>query len=275
MAVTTAQGFFDFTGRTVFVSGAGNVGQGIGNGKAVALVLARRGARVFAVDIVPEAVAETARLIRAEGGEVETHVADATQSDQVAAALEACVQRFGGLDILVNNVGGSAPGGAAEMTPEQWASQIDFNLTSAYLGCHHAIPHLLRQGGGVIVNIASIMGLRMSAERPHIGYSAAKQGLIGLSKSVAVQHARNGIRCNTVVPGLINTPLVETRIAKQMSASNLQAFMAKRHAQVPMGQMGSCWDVANAVMFLSSHEAGHITGTELVVDGGMSAALPA
>lgn len=272
--MSAPQGFFDFTGKTVFVSGAGNVGHGIGNGKAVALLLARRGARIFAVDISADAVAETARLIRAEGGEVETHVSDATQSDQVAHAFETCVERFGGLDILVNNVGGSAPGGAVELTPQQWAAQLDFNLTSAYLGCHHAIPHLLAQGGGAIVNIASIMALRMSAERPHIGYSAAKQGLIGLSKSVAMQHAKSGIRCNTVVPGLINTPLVEARIAKQLSASDLEGFIAKRNAQVPMGQMGSCWDVANAVMFLASREAGHITGTELVVDGGISAALP-
>ncbi len=263
----------DFTGKTVFVSGAGNVGNGVGNGKAIAIQMARRGAHVFAVDIVPEAVEQTVAMIRDEGNSVASHIADATSSESVRKAMAACVQKFGGIDVMINNVGGSAPGGAVEMTEENWSAQLDFNLTSVFLGCKHAIPHILARGGGAIVNLSSIAGLRMSAARSHVAYSAAKQGLIGLSKSVALQYATQGIRCNTVVPGLINTPLVETRLMKQLGAANFGDLVAKRNSQVPMGKMGTCWDVANAVVFLASDDAAYITGTELIVDGGIAAAM--
>ena len=263
----------DFTGKTVFVSGAGNVGHGIGNGKAIAIQMARRGAHVFAVDIVPEAVEQTVAMIAAEGHDAVSFIADATSSDAVRSAMAACADTFGGIDIVVNNVGGSAPGGAVEMAEADWDRQLAFNLTSVFLGCKHAIPHLLARGGGAIVNLSSIAGLRMSAARPHIAYSAAKQGVIGLSKSVALQYAGQGIRCNTVVPGLIDTPLVAARLTQQLGATSLADLVAKRNAQVPMGRMGTCWDVANAVVFLASDEAAHITATELVVDGGIAAAM--
>ncbi len=235
--------------------------------------MARRGAKVFAVDIAPEAVEQTVTMIRDEGNVAVSHIADATSSDAVCGALNACVETFGGLDAMVNNVGGSAPGGAVEMSEEDWGKQLTFNLTSTFLGCKHAIPHLLDRGGGAIVNLSSIAALRMSAGRSHIAYSAAKQGVIGLSKSVALQYAARGIRCNAVIPGLINTPLVETRLTGQLGAASFADLVAKRNAQVPMGRMGSCWDVANAVVFLASNDAGHITGTELLVDGGIGAAM--
>jgi len=263
----------NFEGKTVLVSGAGNVGFGIGNGKAIAVQMARRGAKVFAIDIVPEAVAETVSMIRAEGNTVFSHIADACSSDSVRDAMKACVEAYGGLDIVINNVGGSAPGGAVEISEEDWAKQIEFNLTSTFLGCKHAIPYMLAKGGGAIVNVASIAALRVTADRPHIAYSAAKQGIIGLTRSVAIQYAARGIRCNTLIPGLINTPLVETRLIRQLGASSFPELVAKRNAQVPMGKMGTCWDIANAAVFLASDEAGHITGTELIVDGGIAAAM--
>lgn len=271
--MTEIRDYFDLTGRTVFISGAGNVGKGIGNGKAVAILMARRGANIFAVDIVPEAVAETEAMIRAEGGSVRSHVADATDSAAVAAAMQACADAFGGIDVVVNNVGGSAPGGAAEMSEELWNRQIDFNLTSAFLGCKHAIPHLLARDGGAIVNMASIAALRMIPGRTHIAYTASKHGVIALSKSVAIQHAKAGIRCNTVVPGLINTPLIEERLTKQLGSADAASLIASRDAQVPMGKMGNCWDVANAALFLASDAAAHVTGTEILVDGGIAATM--
>jgi NAD(P)-dependent dehydrogenase (short-subunit alcohol dehydrogenase family) len=262
-----------FTGKCAFVNGAGSVGTGIGNGRATAMVMARQGAHVFATDIVPEALAETVRLIEEEGGTVVSHAADATSMASMNEAMAACIATFGGLDVMVNNVGGSAPGGAAEMDEQQWSHQIAFNLSSAFIGCKLAIPHLLDRGGGAIVNLASIAAVRMARDRTHVAYSAAKQGVIGLSKSVAVQHAAAGIRCNTVIPGLINTPLVEARLAKQLAADSVESLVAKRNAKVPMGRMGTCWDIANAVVFLASDEAAHITGTELLVDGGIAAAM--
>lgn len=271
--MTEGRGFFDFTGKVAFVGGAGNVGEGIGNGKAISILLARRGAAVFAVDIVPEAAQATVAMIRAEGGRAEAHVADATTSDSVAAAMAACAERFGGIDIVVNNVGGSAPGGAVEMSEDVWDAQIAFNLTSTMLGCKHSIPHLLARGGGVIVNMASIAALRMNAARPHIAYSAAKHGVIALSRSVAVQYAARGIRCNTVIPGLINTPLVAERLTRQLGVADVADLIARRDAQVPQGRMGTCWDVANAALYLAADEAAHVTGTELLVDGGIAAAM--
>ncbi|MFL1462357.1 SDR family NAD(P)-dependent oxidoreductase [Roseococcus sp. DSY-14] len=261
-------------GKVALVTGAGSVGPGWGNGKATAVLLARQGARVFCLDINPAAVAETVAIITGEGHEAQAHACDVTRSDEVREAVEACVARFGGLDILVNNVGGSAPGGAASMPEEAWDAQMDMNLRSVFLGCKHALPHLLARAPSAIVNLASIACLRMSEDRPHVAYSASKHGVIALSKSVAMEHARAGVRCNTVIPGLMHTPLVEHRLVRQLGANDAAALIAKRDAQVPMGKMGDGWDVAHAVLFLASGEARHITGTELLVDGGISARMP-
>jgi len=262
-------------GKVAVVTGAGSVGPGWGNGKATAVLLARQGAAVFAVDIDPDAVAETQRIIEGEGGTVFAHRCDMLDSDDVAAAMAACRGRFGRLDLLVNNVGGSHPGGPADMPEEVWDRQIDFNLKTAFLGCKHALPIMEAGGrGGAIVNVSSIAGLRMGATRVHSAYSASKAGIIGFSKSVAMAYAARGIRCNTVVPGLMHTPLVEHRLVRQLGANDAEALIAKRNASVPIGRMGTGWDMAHAALFLLSDEAGHITGTEIVVDGGISAAGP-
>ena len=264
----------DLTGKAAIVTGAGSVGPGWGNGKATAVLLARQGAAVFCIDNNPEAVAETVGLIAEEGGRAIAHTADVTDSEAVKAAFDAAVAAFGRLDILVNNVGGSAPGSAESMTEAVWDRQFDINLRSVFLGCKHAMPHLRAQKTAAIVNIASIAALRMSGDRPHIAYSASKMGVIGLSKSVAMDQAKHGIRCNTVVPGLMNTPLVENRLLRQLGANDAATLIAKRDAQVPTGKMGTGWDVAHAVLFLASDEAAYITGTEIIVDGGMSAMMP-
>lgn len=261
-------------GKVAFVTGAGSVGPGWGNGKATCVLMARQGAAVFAVDNRNEAVQETLGIIRNEGGQATAHVTDVTSSAEVAGAIEACVAAYGGLDILVNNVGGSFPGGAESLAEDDWERQIDFNLRSAFLCCKHALPHLKQRGRGAIVNLSSIAALRMSAERPHIAYSASKYAILALTKSIAMEHARTGVRCNTVVPGLMHTPLVEARLVRQLGANDAAQLIAKRDAQVPMGKMGDAWDVAHAVLFLASDEARHITGTELIVDGGISAAMP-
>jgi NAD(P)-dependent dehydrogenase (short-subunit alcohol dehydrogenase family) len=261
-------------GRVAIVTGAGSAGPGWGNGKATAVLLARQGAKVFAIDNRREAAEETVGIIATEGGDATPHVADVTISAEVAEAVAACVQTYGGLDILVNNVGGSHPGSAESMSEEEWDRQIDFNLRSAFLGCKHALPELRKRGRGAVVNLSSIAALRMSAERPHIAYSATKYGILALTRSVAMDQARHGIRCNTVVPGLMHTPLVEHRLVRQLGANDAAALIAKRNAQVPMGKMGDAWDIAHAVLFMASDEARHITGTDLVVDGGISAAMP-
>ncbi len=263
-------------GKVAIVTGAGSVGPGWGNGKATATLLARQGAAVFLVDINPPAAEETHGIIQSEAGTSAVHACDMTQSADVAAMVQACVKRFGRLDVLVNNVGGSAPGDPVSMAEDLWDRQIDFNLKTAFLGCKYAIPEMLKQGKGAIVNISSVAGMRndFGSGRNHVGYSASKAGVIQLSRSTAGAYAKQGIRVNTVVPGLMHTPLVETRLAKTVGNNDLAALIEARHKAVPMGRMGDAWDVAHAVLFLASDEARYITGTEIIVDGGLTAAMP-
>ncbi|MDX2204744.1 MAG: SDR family NAD(P)-dependent oxidoreductase [Hyphomicrobiaceae bacterium] len=259
-------------GKVAFVSGAGSVGEGWGNGKATAVLLARQGARVYGTDIREEAVAETRALVAAEGGTCEVAACDMTDADAVAACVEDCRAKFGCIDILVNNVGGSAPGTAASMSEQVWDTQMAHNLKTMFLAAKHVLPLMEAQGSGVVINLSSIAGLRMSAERPHVAYSTAKLGILGFTRSTAMAYAKKGIRCNTVIPGLMHTPLVEHRLAKSIAGGDVAALIARRDAAVPMGHMGTAWDVAHAILFLVSDEARYITGAELLVDGGLSAA---
>jgi NAD(P)-dependent dehydrogenase (short-subunit alcohol dehydrogenase family) len=266
----------DLTGKIAFITGAGSVGDDPnaeiwGNGKATAVLLARQGAKVFGVDLRKEAADVTKSIIDKEGGTCVTRAVDMTRSAEVEAAVTDCLDRFGRIDILVNNVGGSAPGSAVTMSEEVWDTQLDHNLKTTFLGCKHVIPVMEKQSKGAIVNIASIAGLRMSADRPHVAYSTTKLGLFAFTKSTAITYARQGIRCNTVVPGLMHTALVEHRLAKTIAANDLQGLINQRNARCPTGKMGTAWDIAHAVLYLASEEAGYITGTELVVDGGLTA----
>jgi NAD(P)-dependent dehydrogenase (short-subunit alcohol dehydrogenase family) len=263
-------------GKVAIVTGAGSVGPGWGNGRATATLLARQGAQLFLVDISPSAVHETLGVIEKEAGTAQVHQCDMTIAAEVEEMVQACVARFGRIDILVNNVGGSAPGDPVAMTEDVWDHQIDLNLKSAFLGCKYTIPVMLGQGRGAIVNIASVAGMRNDflSGRSHVGYSASKAGVIQLSRSVAGTYAKRNIRVNTVVPGLMHTPLVETRLARTIGGNDLQKLIDARNAAVPMGHMGDAWDVAHAVLFLASDEAKFITGTEIIVDGGSTAAMP-
>jgi NAD(P)-dependent dehydrogenase (short-subunit alcohol dehydrogenase family) len=255
-------------GKVALVIGAGAVGPGWGNGRATAALFAREGARVFGVDRSADALVETARSIA--GDAFASHVADVTRPEEIAALVEACQARFGRIDVLVNNVGGSAPGDPVSMAAEVWAHQLDHNLTYVFHSCKHVIPIMVRQGGGAVVNLASIAALRYFGTDV-AAYAAAKAGLIHFSRVTAVKYAPHNVRINTVVPGLMHTPLVEVRLAGERAAGDLAKLIAARHRQVPMGRMGDGWDVAHAVLFLASDEARYITATELVVDGGLAA----
>ena len=270
----------DMAGKVAIVAGAGSVGPAEseiwGNGKTTAILLARQGASVFLVDINETAVAASRSIIEAEGGTSAIHHCDLTVAADVQAMVQACLHRFKRIDILVNNVGGSAPGDPVSMTEEVWDRQIEFNLKTAFLGCKYVLPVMLDQGKGAIVNIASVAGMRNDflSNRSHVGYSAAKAAVIQLSRSVAGTYAKQGIRVNTVVPGLMHTPLVEYRLARTVGGNDAQKLIDARNAAVPMGHMGDAWDVAHAVLFLASDEARFITATEIVVDGGSTAAMP-
>jgi len=256
-------------GKVAIVCGAGSVGPGWGNGRATAVRFAEEGARVLAADIDAGRLEETVRRARDAGGDIETFACNATDSAAVAAMIAACRERFGRIDILVNNVGGSAAGGPADMSEDVWDAQIDFNLKSVFLGCKHVLPVMEAQGGGVIINLASTSGMRWTGAA-QVAYAASKAAVIQLSKVVAVQYAPKNIRVNTVVPGQLHTPMVEVRLAGQRTGGDVEALLRSRQARIPLGFMGDGTDTANAILFLASDEARFITGTEIVVDGGMT-----
>lgn len=260
--------------KIAIITGAGCVGPGWGNGRATAVAFAREGACVFAVDLHADAMEETVERTRAaigdNGGDIRTHIADMTDTAQVKAMVDACVAAFGRVDILVNNVGGPAGGGAVELSEEGWDHQIAFNLTSVFLACKHAIPVMTALGGGSIVNIASTSGLRWTGSAL-VAYASAKAGVIQFSRVTAVQYAKQGIRVNTVAPGQMHTPMVEAVLAGQRTGGDVAALLKTRLARIPLGFMGDGRDTAAAALFLASDEARFITGTEIVVDGGMTA----
>ncbi|KPQ12027.1 MAG: Dehydrogenase [Saliniramus fredricksonii] len=258
------------TDRIALVTGAGSSGPGFGNGKAIATIFARQGARIIGIDRDPAALEETGRLITQEGGSFTGHACDVTDEVSVTALFDLIARDFGRLDILVNNVGRSEPGGPVELTHAVWDEQMDVNLTSAFLTCKHALPMMEEQGGGAVVNVSSIAGLRYIG-KPQVAYAAAKAALIQMTRTTAVIYADRGIRLNCVVPGLMDTPLVR-RLAEKYAGGDYEGFAATRAKQVPMGRMGDSFDVAHAALFLASEEARYITGTEIVVDGGITAA---
>jgi NAD(P)-dependent dehydrogenase (short-subunit alcohol dehydrogenase family) len=256
-------------GKVVLVTGAGSVGPGWGNGRAMACRFAEEGAQVMGADREPGRMDETAQRIGAAGGVFEGIACDVTSSGSVAAMVARCIERFGRLDVLVNNVGGSARGGPVEMSEDVWDAQVDHNLKSVFLTCKHALPHLVAGGGGAIVNVSSTSGLRWTGAA-QIAYAATKAGVIQFSRVLAVQYAPQGVRVNTVVPGQLHTPMVEARLAGQRAGGDVEALLKQRQSRIPIPFMGDGRDTAAAALFLASDEARFITGTEIVVDGGMS-----
>ena len=255
--------------KVAIVTGAGSVGPGWGNGRATAVRFAEEGARIFGVDRNLDSTAETVERVKAVGGDIVVHQCDVTDSASVAAMVAACVERYGRIDVLVNIVGGSAHGGPVEMSEEVWDAQVDFNLKSVFLTLKHVLPVMERQKSGAIVNLASTSGIRFTGAF-QVGYAATKAGVIQMSRVVAVQYAAKGIRVNTVIPGQLHTPMVEARLARQRAGGDVEALLAQRQKRIPIGFMGDGRDTANAALYLASDEARFVTGTELVVDGGMS-----
>jgi NAD(P)-dependent dehydrogenase (short-subunit alcohol dehydrogenase family) len=257
-------------GKVALITGAGCIGPGWGNGRAMAVRFAQEGASVFAVDRNLDSVAETLARAGEFGTAITPHCCDVTDAAAVAAMAQACLDAYRRIDILINNVGGSAAGGPVEMTEEVWDAQVDVNLKSVFLACKHVLPVMERQRGGAVINVASTSGLRFTGAT-QVAYAATKAGIIQFTKVVAVQYASKGIRVNTVVPGQLHTPMVEARLARQRTGGDVEALLKQRVSRIPLGFMGDGRDTANAALFLASDEARFITGTEIVVDGGMTA----
>ena len=256
-------------GKVALVTGAGSVGPGWGNGKATSALYAREGARVFLVDYNLEAAQETKAVIDGEGGDCAAHRADVSDSGSVEAMVAACVERYGRIDILHNNVGIIEVGGPVEISEENWDRLMAVNVKGMFLTCKYALPQMEAQGGGAIVNISSIAGIRYTGY-PSVSYNASKGAVIQLTQNIAVQYAAKGIRANCVLPGLMNTPFITQGLQSAYSDEGVEEMIRQRDALCPTGKMGDAWDVAYAALFLASDEAKYINGVNLLVDGGLT-----
>lgn len=256
-------------GKTALVIGAGSSGPGWGNGKATAVLFAREGASVVCVDINGAAAEETAQLVVERGGQAVGLKADATRSADLEGVVRETVGRFDRLDILNNNVGIAVLGGVESLEEAEWDRVFAINLKSCFLAMKHAVPVMKRQGGGAIINISSLAGVRYLGV-PYVAYSASKAAMNHLTRVCAAEHAAAQVRINTILPGLMRTPMVEKSALGHRYGEDEDEIWRTRDAQGPIGHQGDAWDVAEAAVFLASDAARYITGIELVVDGGLS-----
>ncbi len=261
--------------KVVLVMGAGSVmaasaeSPAIGNGRASAILYAREGAAmVVCVDIVRVAADETLRMIGAEGGKAEAHQADVTDAAQVEDLVADVIARHGRIDVLHNNVGITAMGGPVEESLESWHHVMDTNVSAMFIAAKYVIPHMVKAGRGAIVNISSLAGIRVTPY-PYTSYYASKAAVVHLTTHLGLQYAKQGIRANSIAPGLMNTPMVHQQIAAQYPS--IDDMVRARDAMSPTGKMGDAWDIAHAAVFLASDDAKFINGVVLPVDGGQHA----
>lgn len=255
--------------KVAIVTGAGSTpGPGVGTGKATAVVLAREGAKVLLVDLHPERAEETRAMIADEGGTAEVFAADCTRAEQCEAMVQAAVDAFGTVDILVNNIGLASLGTVVDLAEEAWDRALDINLRTAFLASKYAVPVMAAKGAGAVVNVSSISALRGDGT---VGYSAAKGGMIAMTVDMAYSHGRQGIRVNAIAPGHITTPMV---MSVQQPGPRAQFMDTMRAEAGLLGTPGTGWDVAHAAAFLASDEARWITGVVLPVESGVLHVTP-
>jgi len=255
--------------KVAIVVGAGcTPGDTMGNGRATAILFAREGAKVMLVDRRLDSAEETKRMIDAEGGTSFAFAADVTRSDDCKRMADKCVEVYGRIDILHNNVGIGTEGGPVELSEEDWDKIFDTNLKAMFLTCKHVLPYMADQGSGAIVNISSLGAVRFPPY-PMLAYSTSKGGVNSLTRAIAMQYAHQGIRVNAIMPGLIDTPMAIEGISVRLGMPK-EELRRLRDAAVPMNRMGEAWDVAYAALYLASDEAKYVSGVILPVDGGLS-----
>lgn len=254
--------------KVAIVTGAGCDGDGWGIGKATAVLFAREGAKVLAVNKHLESAQQTCAIIEAEGGSCRALQADVSRSRDVRAMIQVCMGTWGRIDILHNNVGMSGLGGPEQTSDQFWDQVFAVNLKSVFYTCREVLPIMESQGAGSIVNTSSIGAIRYMGI-PYISYASSKAALNQFTQSVALQYASQGIRCNAVLPGLIDTPRARRNLREHYGRT--VDLIARRNAQSPTGKMGTAWDVAYAVLYLASDEAQYVNGIQLIVDGGLTA----
>ncbi len=254
----------------VVIGGGQTKGETIGNGRATAIRFAREGATVLVVDRDLESAEETVKVIDGEGNSAAALAADVTNEPDCESMAKECLSRYGRIDVLHNNVGRSEGDAATtELEEETWLALMDVNLKSAFLSCKHVLPIMRQQGLGVITNTSSTSSV---CSRQTLAYKTAKAGINAMTQNMAIENAAYGLRVNAILPGLMDTPMAIERRARERNVAR-QTVRDERDAQVPLGKMGTAWDVAAAALFLASDEARYITGVLLAVDGGLSARI--
>lgn len=257
-----------FDGKVVVLTGAGSLAEGWGNGRATSVLYAREGAQLVLVDRNPDSLARTAELVAAEGATATTVATDVSTPEGVQAYVDAALETFGGIDVLQANVGIGSIGPLADYPLSRWELMYRVNVTSLFLAVQAVVPHMRTRGGGAIVNVSSIAGRRWVGQ-PFAAYSSSKAAADQLVRALAVELAPDGIRANTVVVGFVDTPTVAAAY-RDLDEDRRRSLQASRAAAVPLGRPGDAWDVARASLFLASADAAFVTGTEVVVDGGMT-----
>ncbi len=256
-------------GKVAVISGAGSVGPGWGNGRAMAFRFAQEGARIFAVDRDLSRVDETLARVREIRGDIEAYACNVVDSQAVAQMMKACHDN-GAASTFWSTTSADRRRAARSKCPRKYGTRRSTRISRAYFSAASmSFPISSSRKASSIVNVASTSGLRWTGAA-QVAYAATKAGVIQLSRVVAVQYAPKRIRVNTVVPGQLHTPMVEGRLAKQRAGGDVEALLRQRQARIPLGFMGDGMDTANAALFLASDEARFITGAELVVDGGMT-----
>ncbi len=263
--------------RVAIVVGAGSSGPGWGNGKCTAITFAREGARVFCVDLKRAAAEETVGLIDKEVGPgfAVAYEANASNNADVKAMVDACMAKWGRVDILDNNVGIGSQGGPVELSEDEWHRVFDVNVKSFFLTAKHVLPIMEKQGKGAIVNVSSIASIRSPKGISYLAYNASKGAVNSLTMAIASQYAEKGIRCNAILPGLMHTPMIDF-LAEQYARSEkdhnqaYEKMIEIRDRASPTGKMGTGWDTANAALFLASDQSSYVNGHLLVVDGGIT-----
>jgi NAD(P)-dependent dehydrogenase (short-subunit alcohol dehydrogenase family) len=248
-------------GKVAVITGAGS-----GIGRVAALLFAAEGAEVVVADVVAANAESAVAEIDAAGGTATAVAVDVSDEEQVGTMVDRAVRTYGGLHVLFNNAGifPDDDGGVLDTPPDTWQKVMDVNLKGVWLGCRAAVPAMLDSGGGSIVNVASFVAL-MGAATAQIAYTASKGGVLAMTRELAVEYARRGIRANSLCPGPIETPLLAELLADPERRQ-------RRLVHIPVGRFGRPEEIAKAALFLASDDASFVTGSALVVDGGITAA---
>jgi NAD(P)-dependent dehydrogenase (short-subunit alcohol dehydrogenase family) len=256
-------------GRVALILGAGTSAPGMSIGKASSIAMACAGASVAALDFNLAAAQEVEQEIKSLGAQAVAYQADIANFEAMQVAIDHVMRDFGRIDILQINAGIGRVGGPAETSLEDWDRIQKVNVESILIAAKLVAPIMVKQGSGSIIGVSSVAGMRYLGY-PHLAYSVTKAAVTHFIKMLAQQYAIDGIRANTIVPGLIDTPRIQKNVAKVFDANaDMDNTRRARDRQVPMGRMGTPWEVASVATFLASDDASYITGTEIVVDGGL------